>query len=118
MPQQTLQPQLGQLQQHQQQQQQSMHSTFLPPPGTVPPDVLQLLSAAQPEDRKAVGLALKALYDCGVGGTAMRWAAIQAMGKKMPDEEIEDLFTTVKGYVLQGKIEEAAEWVKEIKESQ
>ena len=93
-------------------------SYFLPPSGTVPDHVLRQLSAAQASDRLAVSMALKSLYDCGVGGAAMRWAAIQAMGKKMPIEELGALFSTVKDYVLQGRLEDAAEWVKGMKENQ
>jgi hypothetical protein len=61
-------------------------------------------------------MALKALYDCGVGGHPMRWAAIQAIGKKISDDTICALFTAVREYVFQGKSEEAVEWVKELQD--
>lgn len=75
----------------------------------------ELLSRTSSDNALAMGMALKALYDQGIGGSDMRWAASHIVGKKLGAEEKKYIFDSVKEYVLKGKIEEAVEWVKEIK---
>jgi hypothetical protein len=77
--------------------------------------VREVLAATSTDTPLAMGMALKALYDNGIGGSDMRWAASHVLGKKLSAEEKKYLFESVRDYVLQGKLEEAVEWVKDIK---
>ena len=77
--------------------------------------IREMLASTSLDSSMAMGMALKALYDHGVGGSDMRWAASHIVGKKLGAEEKKYLFESVREYVLQGKVEEAVEWVKEIK---
>ena len=77
-------------------------------------DMIEKLNAASVSNQFEMSAALKSVYDHGIGGAAMRWAASHVLGKKLGDEEKRYLFESVREYIVQGKIQEATEWVQEM----
>lgn len=75
----------------------------------------KIISRASSDDAFSMSVALKALYDHGIGGADMRWAASHILGNKLGAKEKTYLFESVKECIKNGKIEEAVEWVKELK---
>lgn len=77
--------------------------------------IREKLEAVDVDNRLSVSIALKALYDDGIGGPAMRWAAAQAVGNVMTQAQVGYLFQTTKEYVVQDKIHAAILWLDELK---
>jgi hypothetical protein len=83
----------------------------------LPVKVTEMVASASIHNQFAMSTALKNLYDHGVGGPAMRWAASHVLSKKLDDDQKEFLFKSVQEYVAQGKLQEAADWVQEMKDA-
>jgi len=86
-----------------------------PETSALPAKVVEMVSTASLDNQFAMSTALKALYDNGIGGSAMRWAASQMAGVKMEADQKKFLFQAIKEYVENGDLEKAAEWVEDMK---
>jgi hypothetical protein len=73
-----------------------------------------MLSTASLDNTFDMSTALRFLYNHGVGGPAMRWAANQMVDNKLDNERKIYIFQSIKDRIEEGKLKEAAECVEDM----
>lgn len=80
----------------------------------LPAKVIEMVSTASLDNQFAMSTALRSLYNHGVGGPAMRWAANQMIDSALDSDRKKYIFQSVKDCIVEGKLQEAAECVEDM----